>query len=325
MTRRRSTADRLIHDLGRALLGSAAPSRRSISSNPAQAIRTLSRYALGGTATASPGILGLIGQVLKALGISAPDVRSRTRRQPGRVLGQVADALQTASAPPGAPPRRPVAAPAPGGQPPPGWAGGGFSGRFPGSTLDFGAEPPLPGQQSPYGEEILTPQSSNVFSFSFIRVPGQRTGTLYVTYKQNRLNPGSLSSGHVRKGRGLSRRQLIGKSGSTVGGKTNERGPLYAYLHCPPGVFTAMKAANSKGKFIWDRLRIRGTIHGHQLNYVLVQGSVTIQEGMSGTYIPRRATASGFRTRAVRDIGSKTFQTSTIPARSFNNRSRRTR
>lgn len=326
---RKSLTDRLLHDLGRAVLGSRAPSRRSVSANPLSVASTLARYAAGGKAVASPGILKMIGQVLGLMGLSGGGTAgARSRPSSRRALARAAEAIEQlspAGAPPASPPRTPTSAPAPGGSPPPGWAGGGFSGRFPGSTIDFGAEPPLPGQQSPYGEEILTPQSSNVFSFSYIRLPGQATGTLYVTFKQNSLNPGSLSSGHRRQGRGLSRRQLLGKAGSTVSGKTNERGPLYAYLRVPPGVFTSMKGAVSKGKFVWDRLRIRGTVYGHQYNYVLVQGSVTIQPGVSGVYIPRKATPAGFRSRAVRDIGAKTFQTSTLPARTFGNRTTRRR
>lgn len=331
MARRKSATTRLLHNIGRAVMGSRAPSARAISRNPLSMASTLMRYAAGGRAAASPGILNMIGRALRLLGLDAGTVSGvRSRPASRRALARAQSAIEQlspAGAPPAAPPRTPTSAPAPGGQPPPppGWAGGGFSSRFPGSTLDFGAEPPLPGQQSPYGEEILTPQSSNVFSFSYMRLPGQRTGTLYVVYKANSLNPGSLSTGHRRQGRGLSRRQLLGKLGSTVSGKTNSRGPMYAYLKVPPGVYTGMKEAASKGKFVWDRLRIRGTIHGHQFNYVLIHGSVTIQPGVSGVYIPRKATAAGFRSRAVRDIGSKTFQTSTLPARTFGNRTARRR
>jgi len=308
---RRNNLEQTLYDLGRALGGSRAPSRR-----------TLARYAMGGSLVASPGVLGLIKQALNMLGVSGSRLRSR-RRGFDKVT-QGAQALAEMLAPTGAPPRRPgsrtPAAPAP---EPPEWTGGRFSGRFPGSTLDYGAEPPRPGEASPFGEEILTPQSSNVFSFSYSRTPGQATGTLYVTFKANALNTKALSTGHARKGKRLSRRQLKGQLGATVSGKTNDRGPQYAYMRVPPAVFTKMRAATSKGKFVWDALRIRGTIYGHRYNYVLVQGSVTLQEGMSGVYIPRKATSAGFRTRSVRDIGSKTFQTSTLPQSGFANRTKR--
>lgn len=170
-------------------------------------------------------------------------------------------------------------------------------------------EPPLPDEDHPFNREILTPQSSNVFSFTY----DYQSSTLYVTYKASQL-----SSKHTKtvKGRGgLS--QLSGVAGKTITGKTNARGPMYAYYDVPERVFTQMKFAHSKGKFVWDRLRVRGTIHGHKYRFGLIQGSVTIQDGVIGTYIPRRATSKGFRVRSVAVVGSgkRAFQTSTLPER----------
>lgn len=176
--------------------------------------------------------------------------------------------------------------------------------------------PPLPGEESPQQEEILTPQSSNVFSFAY----DPYTSTLYVTFQAHALNPDSVSTGRGRQG---GRSQLRGKLGSTVGGKTGQRGPMYAYLDVPARVYRQMQLANSKGKFVWDKLRVRGTIHGHQYRYQLVQGQVTTQGGISGTYIPRKATAKGFRTRSVADVGRgrRGFESSTLPSqRGFSTR-----
>jgi len=186
-------------------------------------------------------------------------------------------------------------------------------------------EPPRPGEQSQYGEEIFTPQSSNVFSFSYFRPAGSRLGTLYVTYKASGLNPGSVSVGQRQHGKSLSRQQSLGTRGSTVRGKKNERGPTYAYSQVPPAVYTGMKNAVSKGKFVWDKLRIRGTIYGHRYNYALVQAQVTPGVG-AGTYIPRKATPKGFRTRSIANVGSgrRGFQTSTLPQQNgFSTRRRR--
>lgn len=183
--------------------------------------------------------------------------------------------------------------------------------------------PPLPGEESPFGQEILTPESSNVYSFSYHREQGQRTGTLYVTFKAPKLS----SDVKTGKGRLGGRDQLRGSLGSTITGKSNARGPMYAYYNVPPGVFTRMQQASSKGKFVWDKLRIRGTIYGHQYRYSLVQGAVITSGGASGTYIPRKATKKGFRVRSVADAGQggrRGFQSSTLPAQTgFSTRRRR--
>lgn len=184
--------------------------------------------------------------------------------------------------------------------------------------------PPRPGEESPYGEEILTPQSSNVFSFSYARDAGRQTGTLYVTFKAPKLNSSSVSTGRGRRG---GRQQLRGKSGSTVSGKTNERGPMYAYFSVPPAVFSRMRDAVSKGKFVWDNLRIRGTVYGHRYRYVLAKGVVITQDGVSGVYIPRMATKKGFRVRSVATVeqpGRRGFQSSTLAGQDgFRTRRRR--
>lgn len=59
-------------------------------------------------------------------------------------------------------------------------------------------------------------------------------------------------------------------------------GPIYRYFNCPPELFLSFLKAGSAGKFVWDRLRIRGTVSGHQLDYALV--------GIQKKYVPRKAT-----------------------------------
>lgn len=169
--------------------------------------------------------------------------------------------------------------------------------------------PPRPGEESPFGQETITPQSSNVFSFSY----QPKTSTLYVTFKANKLNPDSVRKGRGRRG-GME--QLRGALGSTVSGKTNERGPMYAYLRVKAEVYQRMQIAQSKGRFVWDELRRRGTIDGHRYRYHLVQGQVVTQAGVSGTYIPRKATSEGFRVRSVASIGEgrRRFESSTLPS-----------
>lgn len=62
-------------------------------------------------------------------------------------------------------------------------------------------------------------------------------------------------------------------------------GPLYFYYDVRPQVFEAFRKAISKGKFVWDELRIRGTVTGHQYRYQLA--------GISRGYVPRQAKKYG--------------------------------
>jgi hypothetical protein len=62
-------------------------------------------------------------------------------------------------------------------------------------------------------------------------------------------------------------------------------GPLYFYSGVHPDVFTAFRAAASKGTFVWDRIRIRGTVSGHRYHYEL--------KGIAQGYVPRKATRYG--------------------------------
>lgn len=162
-------------------------------------------------------------------------------------------------------------------------------------------------------EVIMTPESSNVYSFTYHRSPGQRLGTLYVTYKAPALNSTALSVGRNASGF----RQVSGRQGRTVTGKTNNPGPTYAYLSVPPAVFTAMKSAQSKGKFVWDKLRVRGSIHGHQYRYVLTKGALIETSQGPNFYVPRKATKNGFMQRAVASTvqreGRRGYVVSTLP------------
>lgn len=74
-------------------------------------------------------------------------------------------------------------------------------------------------------------------------------------------------------------------------------GPIYHYYNVPKRVFDSMKSASSKGAFVWDTLRIRGTIFGHQYDYALV--------GTSDQNVPRKATVGGMKPREIVQGGQK--------------------
>lgn len=129
----------------------------------------------------------------------------------------------------------------------------------------------------------LTPGSSNVYGYYFER-EARRTGILYVTFLE-----------------------------SLPGGKRAGAGPTYAYYDV--SVIKALEfqkaAAQSAGNAVWDYLRVRGTVSGHQHNYRLVH--------VSGDYVPRKATPVGFRNRAVPalGVGRREFQRNTLPQMRF--------
>jgi hypothetical protein len=105
--------------------------------------------------------------------------------------------------------------------------------------------------QLPMQEGMLDVDSSNVHSIGFQYETAEK-GTLLVRYlgsdsQGNRVGPGSL----------------------------------YEYFNVPSAIWVQFKNAASKGKFVWDHLRIRGTVSGHKFTYDLA--------GVVGNYVPRRA------------------------------------
>lgn len=99
-------------------------------------------------------------------------------------------------------------------------------------------------------------------------------------------------------------RFLQKKRGSNVMGQ----GPLYFYHGVHPDVFEAFRKAASKGVFVWDRFRVRGTKSGHRYQYEL--------KGITDGYVPRQAKRFGdneyFVQRQVRAKSTRTGQTRTI-------------
>lgn len=99
------------------------------------------------------------------------------------------------------------------------------------------------------GDFQPAPDSSNVHSYAY----DYDSATLYVRFLDH--------------GRGRSR---------------TGPGPLYSYANVEPEKFLSLDRAGSKGRWVWDNLRIRGTVSGHQYDYQLV--------AVVGGYVPRKAT-----------------------------------
>ena len=109
------------------------------------------------------------------------------------------------------------------------------------------------------GDMVPTPGSSNVYEFGY----DAETSYLYIRFKA-----GYAPKEHVRP---------------------NSPGSLYRYANVTPEEFLSLyKLRNHSGDgggpgdWVWDHLRERGTVSGHQKDYELV--------GVMGGYVPRKAT-----------------------------------
>ena len=114
--------------------------------------------------------------------------------------------------------------------------------------------------------EIRVVKSSNVYSYYFEQEK-PNSGILFVTFLF--WEPGVKPD--EREGPGLT----------------------YAYYDFPNEKYATfnLASAESAGKAVWDFCRERGTVHGHQHRYRLIQSS--------GDYVPRKATAKGFAERTL--------------------------
>jgi hypothetical protein len=199
--------------------------------------------------------------------IQEEGVKTPRGRRPEQVAEEQAEQVRAGGAPSGVPggPR------APGTQ---------TMGKFhPGWRPGVVYAPPGAHEESAYGVEIKTPNSSNVFAFSF-KPETERAGTLYVTFKP--WWPGQK------------------------GDRPNARGPLYAYFDVPIRSFETFqrKAQNdSAGGAVWTYLRVRGSRTDHQYDYRLVYGAVIPEFAPAsavpgGVYIPRKIQQRGYQKRA---------------------------
>lgn len=124
------------------------------------------------------------------------------------------------------------------------------------SLADAGV-PGLPGLPPDHplvtGDMVPAPDSSNVHSVGY----DASTGFLYVRFLDHR-------------GKDTSRRE----------------GPLYQYRGVDPqeflNLYRYVTSTGRAGDWVWDNLRIRGTLSGHRKDFTLV--------GVTGGYVPRKAT-----------------------------------
>ena len=116
------------------------------------------------------------------------------------------------------------------------------------------------------GAMIETPQSSNVYAYGY----DLDIWALYVRFKDG--------------------------TADYLGKKRQQPGSLYLYRNVEPETFLELHKASSKGGWVWDVLRIRGTVSGHNYDYALV--------GIQNGYVPRKATMTAqgeaYKPRTIR-------------------------
>lgn len=166
-------------------------------------------------------------------------------------------------------------------------------GLLPGSSQQKEADKPqLLGRDISYDdgdfdaamEGMRLVSSSNVYGYYFER-ESRTMGILYVTFLE-----------------------------TLKGGKRGDGpGPTYAYYNVPVRKAVQFQRASeeSAGAAVWDYLRVRGSVFAHQHMYRLIH--------VAGEYIPRKATALGFKSRAVAapGVGRRTYRRSTLAPVTF--------
>jgi hypothetical protein len=80
--------------------------------------------------------------------------------------------------------------------------------------------------------------------------------------------------------------------GTDSAGKRSGSGPLYEYFDIHPDKFQQMRKASSKGGWVWDELRVRGSAVQHQVRYSL--------KAIVDNYLPRQATVRNGREMFVK-------------------------
>jgi hypothetical protein len=89
--------------------------------------------------------------------------------------------------------------------------------------------------------------------------------------------------------------------------QNNKPGPLYHYYSVPAEIFQTLRKSGHPGKVVWSKLRIEGTVSGHQYDYRL--------KGIVAGYVPRKAVflggearQEGFKPRGFASHDGQTFR-----------------
>lgn len=138
--------------------------------------------------------------------------------------------------------------------------------------------------------------SSNVYAYGY----DEETLTLRVQYLQSQFS-------------------VKGRSVKATGHRSGP-GPVYDYYGVEPTVFRRMDTAGSKGKAVWDLLRVRGTAFGHRYDFKLVGVTMApvVREGrdnVSFEYVPRRGISAGVFGQRTLSQGPKKIRSTLSPTK----------
>jgi hypothetical protein len=244
------------------------------------------------------GILDELGGAVAQTIITTPETPdySRGLGEGRRLAEEIEPQLEPDVQPPGRPPGKPP------GTADDGWPEEHSVPTFGRGSIGYDEE----GTRELVAREILTPGSSNVYSFVF-EAETEQMGILYVTFKA--WHPGQR------------------------GARPNSPGPTYAYYDVPTRRYRLFESSvdpsgKGAGVAVWDYLRVRGSQYDHRFPYRLVAGSIIPAGGKlvknSGVYVPRKATRGGFKKRALPFHGTarRAFRLSTLPETNTINRGR---
>jgi hypothetical protein len=158
-------------------------------------------------------------------------------------------------------------------------------GRQDDAAFPFGAKPDKSGQVEipmeglPPGKHI-----SEGLPGGKIKLPANHPA---VTGDEVRVKSSNVYSVMYDAERAILYVRFLDTEGRGTGKKVQRPGSLYRYLHVTPREFADLygERNGSPGGWVWQHLRIRGTVSGHQKPYSLV--------GVVRGYVPRQATYVG--------------------------------
>lgn len=140
------------------------------------------------------------------------------------------------------------------------------------------------------GREFTVPEGDPIITGEMVPVESSNVHSIGFIWNGATPEKGTL------KVRFLDKRKGAHRSG---------KGATYHYFDVHPLMFLAFQNAASKGKWVWDNLRIRGTVSGHQRRYQLARIS-------ANGYVPRAAVRLGneewYLPRTVRGANGRQYK-----------------
>lgn len=176
------------------------------------------------------------------------------------------------------------------------------------------------------GEQVRVRNNNPVFTGEMIEVESSNVHSIGFDIDEGQSDFGSSGRKLIYGAKGTLKIRFLGKGAKGV---RQGPGPLYAYSDVPATLFMNFQRAASKGTFVWDEIRVRGSVSGHRYSYELIgvsQGYVPRQAGIrrghqGEFFIPR--TFEGTRSQLPMERASRSGPNRAEPNRGTPNRGRR--